>query len=231
LAATTPVVVESTSKEVILPTSRPRSPLASLNDPIFVPADELTKYLIPDATLTPLPIALRISRSIVAGLEVAFASPPGLVFKLGEIQFNVKLNGGVVAICTITGVEFREDSKLCRVSITCAPCMTSSAPVLGFATTSKGVLKGLFAGAINGLLYGEWGAGATVIEICNLQVCNEQGRKVTWISDIVSDIPLEYDIDAARKGLGAIKSGKFKDGVLRVAAGMYESAAGRCVVM
>lgn len=216
----------------IATSSRSRS---NLNEPIRIPAYEKTKFLIPNATLTPLPVTPRLARSIIGGAEIVFDTAPALLFKLGEIKFCVSLNGSNVASCVIQGVQLQETCTMCRVSLEVEPCVISSRPVSGFASAAKGILKGAISGTLNGLLYGEWGAGSTIMGICDLTVSNEQGKQVNWLSDILSSIPLEYDIDAVKKGVALTSkaTGDFKDGMLRVAASVYDGAGrqSRCNVM
>ena len=171
----------------------------------------------------------------MGGLEIIFSKPPGLTFKFGDIRFDSMLNGSRVAHCIIQGAELAADSTVCRILLEVEPCVTSKRPISGLATTAKGMIAGAFTGTMNGLLYGDWGAGATIVGVDNISVENEQRRQVKWLSDILSIVQMEHDIDAVKKGASLTKqaTGEFKDGLVRMAAGVVEIAGkqSRCALM
>ncbi|KAI8911827.1 hypothetical protein EDD86DRAFT_203411, partial [Gorgonomyces haynaldii] len=207
--------------------------LSTLSDPINVPTLPQLQDLVPDAIITPLPVTPRL-RTIVGGMEIVFAKPPGFNFQFGDIRFDSLLNGSRVAHCVIQGCQLSENTPVCRILLEVEPCVTSSKPLSGLASTASGMLRGAVTGALNGLLFGEWGAGATIVGVDNITVENEQGRQVRWLSDILSNLTIEQDIDAIRKGASLTKkaTGDFQEGLLRMAASVLDTAGkqSRCTV-
>lgn len=206
-------------------------------EPLFIKARENSKYLIPDATLTPFPPSSDNLKKIVSGAEIVFSKPPGLQFKLGDICFDVNLNGQRVASCIVKGVQLLDASTACRIIVEVEPTICSK-PVAALAGIVKAAIVGSVTGIKNGLLNQEWFADSTVIEIANLRICNEHGkfilnfipgRQVKWLSKIISSTPIEIDLDAPRKGIK--KVGEFKDGLNRVAAGIFAERHTRCIIM
>ncbi|KAL2911761.1 hypothetical protein HK105_208764 [Polyrhizophydium stewartii] len=191
--------------------------------------------LIPIPMINRLPVRPHM-RSIVGGLDIQFATPPNLNFKLSSVRFDVILNGGKVAHGTLRGLEMSNTKTEMHISLEVVPAMVSEAPIRGFASTAKGMLTGAVKGALNGLLYGDWGAGSTIVGISGLAVENEEGRIVPWLAELLSAIEIEHDVDAVRKfGSTAVQAtSSLKDNVMQMAAGVLEVAGpggARCSVM
>ncbi|KAI8913724.1 hypothetical protein BC831DRAFT_489774 [Entophlyctis helioformis] len=194
--------------------------------------------LIPVPVITPLPVT-PLMRSINGGLDIVFPTPPNLTYKLGSVRFHALLNGSRVAQGTIRGLEMSNERTNMTITVEIVPAMTSEAPVRGLASTAKGMLTGAVKGALNGFLYGDWGAGATIVGVTGLQVENEEGRMVAWMEELLSVVEIEYDIDAVRKvGSTAAKAtGSLKESVLHMAVGVVDAArrspngGSRCSIM
>ncbi|KAL5035195.1 hypothetical protein BDV3_004636 [Batrachochytrium dendrobatidis] len=175
-------------------------------------------------------------RSINTGLNIQFDTIPSLTFKFSAIKFNVFFNGSKVANGVLRGVEMLDTRKDMQILLEIVPSVVSNTPIQGIATTAKGVLKGALKGAFNGFLFGDWGAEATVFSIAGIQVENEQGNTVPWISDLLSVMELEYDLDAVRKvGSSAMQAtGTLKEVMLKMTAGVLEasgSIGSKCSLM
>ncbi|XJO73697.1 hypothetical protein BDV3_004636 [Batrachochytrium dendrobatidis] len=170
------------------------------------------------------------------GLNIQFDTIPSLTFKFSAIKFNVFFNGSKVANGVLRGVEMLDTRKDMQILLEIVPSVVSNTPIQGIATTAKGVLKGALKGAFNGFLFGDWGAEATVFSIAGIQVENEQGNTVPWISDLLSVMELEYDLDAVRKvGSSAMQAtGTLKEVMLKMTAGVLEasgSIGSKCSLM
>jgi hypothetical protein len=190
--------------------------------------------LLPDATLTPLPVTQGL-RTILGGLEIEFAKPPGLNLKLGETRFLTNLNGSQVAHCVIQSVELSDVSTVCRLILEVEPCVTSNKPISGLASAAKGIVTGAVKGTVNGILYGDWGAQSTIVGMKGITIKNEQGRLVRWVQELLEVIEIEHDVDAVKKGAALTKqaTGDFKEGLVRMVANVLDVAGNqsRCTVM
>lgn len=200
-----------------------------MNEAIFIPGIGSTKFLLPDAFITPLPITPRLARSITGGLEISFETPPGLNFTLGDIRFDAVLNGSAVAHCIVQGLVL-SSKKNYTITVIVEPCVTSANPIKGLTSTVSGMLKGAATGALNGFLYGDWGAGSSILSIENLVVTNEHNLNITWMTKIFSAMKLDYDLALVNRGASLTRkaSGEFKDVVKRLVSDIYEA---KCIIM
>ncbi|KAH6586684.1 hypothetical protein BASA61_006480 [Batrachochytrium salamandrivorans] len=187
-------------------------------------------------TISHLPVKPHM-RSILGGLDIQFDTIPNLTYKFTAIRFNVILNDSKVAHGTIRGFEMSDTRKDMQLILEIVPAVVSEAPILGIASTAKGMLKGAVKGALNGFLYGNWGAGSTIVSLSDIQVDNEEGRSISWLDELLSVVELEHDLDAVRK-LGSSArhaSGKpLTEGFALLTAGILEAAGtagSRCTIM
>lgn len=210
------------------------SGMNSISDSIFVPSAPETKELIPDATLKPLPVVPRL-RTIVGGIEIVFEKPPGLNLVLGDIKFEAILNGSRVAYCTMQGVSFSNVHCVSKIMLEVEPCVTSSNPLSGLAAAARGIVTGAVKGTLNGLFYGDWGAGSTILGLQSISVMDQNGNEFDWLRQLLGSLQLEHDIDAVKKGAEITQkaTGKFKDGFLRMATDLMATAGrqSKCTVM
>ncbi|KAJ3215307.1 hypothetical protein HDU67_000584 [Dinochytrium kinnereticum] len=166
------------------------------------------------------------------GLSLTFTRPPSLSLRLGMVSFDIQLNGSNVATATVNGIEFRPSSTRADIMIEVIPSMVKK-PIRGFLSSARGVLRGALNGTVAGLVNGEWGSGATVLRVMNLQVEDEGGNKIAWVENVLEALDLEHDLDAVRRLGGAAKGAArdVKDGILDVAAGVLVAGGNRCSVI
>ena len=114
---------------------------------------------------TPKPFIKPFLGGLYAGLSIQFETIPALQFSLQKIDFDLFLNGHVVANCTIEQLEFK-DIKDATIMIKIVPLSTYR-PITGSISIAKGFMKGAINGVANGLLFGDWGNKSMVIQFLN----------------------------------------------------------------
>eukprot|EP00842_Homolaphlyctis_polyrhiza_P006090 jgi/Hompol1/6482/HPOL_005014-RA len=189
--------------------------------------DALTGFnsLIPVPVITPQPVVPQM-RSITGGLDFVFPRPPSLNCKFRAISFQILFNNGKVAEGTIRGLEMSNQRADMKLALEVVPAVVSAAPFSGLASTAKGMLRGVAKGALNGLLYGEWGAGATVIGLSEIKIENEEGQLIPWLEELLSVIEFEYDLDAVRQFGSTAKeaTSSLKESLMQMAASVIEAS-------
>ena len=191
--------------------------------------------LVSTPTVTALPVVPQM-RSIIGGCDIQFADPPNLCFSLGPVAFDILLNGSVVANASICGLVMSSSRKDMKISLHIVPAVVSDSPIRGLVTIAKSMLTGAANGTLNGILYGDWGAGATVVGVSRFRVTRSDGSEAEWTQDILSVVELEKDLDAVRK-LGSTAQDATHDlrqGIMKVASDVLDVAgksSSRCLVM
>lgn len=190
--------------------------------------------LLPKPTFTPLPMSAQIG-SLIGGLDLQFASPPRLALALPVIRFKVQLNGSAIANGTLQGLILSHDSAHVPLSIQLTSVAVSK-PIRGLASTAKSFLKGALTGTLNGLLFGDWGAGSSVIGITNIEVFDMDGQHVLWLESILGALDFEKDLEAFEraKDRAGKAAGNVKDAVVNLSATVMDAASrggSKCSIM
>ena len=103
----------------------------------------------------PKPFIRPFLGGIYAGLNIKFSSIPALQFSIDKIDFELFLNGHVVATCRIEKFEFLTQLEA-TIMIKITP-MSTYRPITGSLSIAKGLVKGAINGIAQGVLFGEWG--------------------------------------------------------------------------
>ncbi|KAJ3283462.1 hypothetical protein HK104_010378 [Borealophlyctis nickersoniae] len=180
--------------------------------------------LFPDPILTPLPVIAGLS-GITTGLEIRFAAPPALSLTLQSIKFSVHLNGFAAATGNLTNISFSPSTLTSTIGIEIVPSVVAR-PISGLAGMFRGVLKGAIAGTVSGIMTGDWGSGAAVISVRDIEITDGEGKRVEWVERIMGALELEKDLDAVRqvRTHGGQGAAQIKEVVLGVASGVLDAA-------
>jgi hypothetical protein len=109
-------------------------------------------------------------------------------------------------------------------------------PVKGMASTAKGFIKGAMTGTLNGLLFGNWGQGLSVIGVHKFELYTSLGTRVEWLEEVLDNLELEKDLEAVkrlRSQAGKVAK-NVKDGFVNVSGSFVDAAVksgSKCVVM
>ena len=180
-------------------------------------------YLIQD--LLPNPeVALKISPGLTTKSQTTlmFSSPPAINISLGTVELDLYLNQAL--ICHIICDPFMISSKSSTAiyTVTVIPRVVTN-PITGSISGGMSILKGIFAGVGNGLLFQEWGAQSTIIGVRNINFKDHNGR-VGWVDDILDGFEIEQSLDVAR---GCEIVGERKDEISELVGNIWQAILGK----
>ncbi|KAJ3045539.1 hypothetical protein HDV00_009196 [Rhizophlyctis rosea] len=214
-----------------LPPTTPTLPPPKPRQPLRVGAESL----FPSPTFTILPVVASL-QSITTGLMIHFTAPPTLTLTIQSVRFSVYLNGNLASTGTISNIHISPDTLSFPVALEIIPEVMAR-PISGLFGMARGVLRGAFAGTVNGLMTGEWGQGAAVIGVRDIQIVDGEGKRMEWVEGILASMDMEKDLDAVRtvKAHAGEAVGTVKQGVWALVNAVLDAASknygGRCVVM
>ena len=151
------------------------------------------------------------------------------------IKFHLTLNGSTFAAGVLQGLIIGPNTSSVQVSISLKSIVLKN-PVRGMASTVKGLLKGAMTGSLNGLLFGNWGQGLSVVGLRKIELYSSSGSRVEWLEQVLDTLELEKDLEAVkrlRSNAGKVAK-NVKDGFASVSGSFVDAAVksgSKCVVM
>lgn len=172
----------------------------------------------------------------MGGCIIEFAAPPILNLSIPVIKFHITLNGSNFAAGVLQGLIIGPNVSSVQVSINLKSIVLTKNPVKGIASTAKGFIKGAMAGTLNGLLFGNWGHGVSVVGVHNFELYTSSGSRVKWLEEVLDTLDIEKDLEAVKRLRS--KAGKVaknvKDGFVNVSGSFVDAAVksgSKCVIM
>ena len=134
------------------------------------------------------------------------------------------------------GLIIGPNSSSVKVSIHLKSVVLSKNPVKGIASTAKGFLKGAVTGTLNGLLFGNWGHGISIVGVHKFELYTSSGFRVQWLEEVFETLEIEKDLEAVkrlRSNAGKVAK-NVKDGFVNVSGSFVDAAVksgSKCVIM
>jgi hypothetical protein len=190
--------------------------------------------LLPQPTFRPLPMSTSVG-SIVGGIDITFKEPPAMNLSLPVIRFKVSLNGSNVAQGVLQGLILTSKKDQVNLSIQLTSVVVEK-PLSGMAATAKGMLRGALTGTLNGLLFGQWGEGASVVGIHNIEVFDKDGCHVVWLEQVLDAFEIEKDLEAFKRlrNRAGMAAGNVREAALNLGGTIMDAVArggSRCSIM
>ncbi|KAJ3244360.1 hypothetical protein HDU78_011108 [Chytriomyces hyalinus] len=169
--------------------------------------------MLPDPRVERLPTTTTATGVLKSGIRATFSHPPSLHVQLHRVEFDVKVNGEyaasgcigplIVGAMTAEHVDATQTSpvgvsKIVDLNLEITPALLPKGLggrglLKGVVGSAKGFMKGLMVGTLSGLTGGDFGDGATVVQVCDLKVFafTEGGNvvRVAFIEDILDALP------------------------------------------
>jgi hypothetical protein len=139
---------------------------------------------------------------IEAGINISFRKPPGLNIRFKTLSFESVFNDKTVAKITIREFELSQFSKDAVLKVQVVPVAISN-PIKGPFVTLNSVLNGFVKGAMNGILYGEWGKDSTIIGVRKIKF-ETYGGEVQWVMGLLNGLEYDYELEAAKQVGGIV---------------------------
>jgi hypothetical protein len=136
----------------------------------------------------------------------------------------------------LQGLIIGPNSSSVNVSIHLKSVVLSKNPVKGIASTAKGFLKGAVTGTLNGLLFGNWGHGISIVGVHKFELYTSSGFRVKWLEEVFETLEIEKDLEAVkrlRSNAGKVAK-NVKDGFVNVSGSFVDAAVksgSKCVIM
>lgn len=152
------------------------------------------------------------------------------------VKFHITLNGSTFAAGVLQGLVIEPKMTSLLVSISLKSIVLTKNPVKGIASTAKGFIKGAMTGTLNGLLFGNWGHGISVVGVHKFELYTKSGSRVIWLEEVLDTLNIEKDLEAVKRLRS--KAGKVaknvKDGFVNVSGSFVDAAVksgSKCVIM